>query len=33
MRAMWDNVLIEGRESEVINAMKVLEDDIESSIF
>ena len=33
MRAMWDNVLIEGRESEVINAMKVLEDDIESIHF
>ena len=33
MRTMWDNVLIEGRESEVINAMKVLEDDIESIHF
>ena len=33
MRAMWDNVLIEGRESEVIDAMKVLEDDIESIHF
>ena len=33
MRAMWDSVLIEGRESEVINAMKVLEDDIESIHF
>jgi energy-coupling factor transporter ATP-binding protein EcfA2 len=33
MREMWDEVLIEGRESEVIAAMRLLEDDLESIHF
>ena len=33
MRAMWDHVLIEGRESDVINAMKLLEPDLDSIHF
>ena len=33
MRSMWDQVLIEGRESDVINAMKLLEPDLDSIHF
>ena len=33
MRATWDTVLTEGRESEVINAMKILENDLDSIHF
>ena len=33
MRIMWDRVLAEGRESEVINAMKLLESDLDSIHF
>ena len=33
MRVMWDKVLAEGREPEVINAMKLLESDIDSIHF
>ena len=33
MREMWDKVLMEGRESEVIAAMRLLEDDLESIHF
>ena len=33
MRDMWDRVLAEGRESEVIKAMKLLEADLESIHF
>ena len=33
MRDMWDQVLIEGRESDVINAMKLLEPDLDSIHF
>ena len=33
MRIMWDGVLAEGRESEVINAMKLLESDLDSIHF
>ena len=33
MRAMWDKVLAEGREPEVINAMKLLESDLDSIHF
>ena len=33
MRAMWDRVLIEGRESEVIDAMKLLEPELDSIHF
>ena len=33
MREMWDTVLLEGRESEVIAAMKILERDLESIHF
>ena len=33
MRAVWDKVVAEGRESEVINAMKLLESDLESIHF
>ena len=33
MRAIWDTVLTEGRESEVINAMKILENDLDSIHF
>lgn len=33
MRDMWDTVLTEGRESEVINAMRLLESDVESIHF
>ncbi len=33
MRVMWDKVLAEGRESEVINAMKLLEGDLDSIHF
>ena len=33
MRAIWDTVLTEGRESEVINAMKIMESDLDSIHF
>lgn len=33
MRDMWDTVLTEGRESKVINAMRLLESDVESIHF
>ncbi len=33
MREMWDKVLVEGRESDVIAAMKILDQDIESIHF
>ena len=33
MRTMWDRVLTEGRESEVINAIKILENDLNSIHF
>ena len=33
MRAMWDRVLIEGRESDVIDAMKLLEPELDSIHF
>ena len=33
MREMWDKVLVEGRESDVITAMKILDPDIESIHF
>ena len=33
MRDMWDTVLTEGRESEVINAIRLLESDVESIHF
>ena len=33
MRAIWDTVLTEGRESTVINAMKILENDLDSIHF
>ena len=33
MRVIWDTVLTEGRESEVINAMKIIESDLDSIHF
>ena len=33
MRFIWDNVLIAGRESEVINALNILEEDLQSIHF
>ena len=33
MRAMWDKVLLEGREAEIVDAVKLLENDLESIHF